>query len=109
MTRRGHYRLRLPNGRSAITGSTPARSAQSAHERASRTEGEKSMTTGAPGKSIELEFTADRECFVRFDGLRIAKRGGGRWTALVPGYRVHSPPDHGTVAVEVLPLSGSVN
>ena len=52
---------------------------------------------------IGIEFDG-RDMFVSFNGQRIAKRGDHRnWVALVPGYRVHSPVDHSTISVEVLP------
>jgi hypothetical protein len=55
---------------------------------------------------IEIELTGV-DCFVRFNGVRIAKRGNHRnWIALLPGYRVTSPPDHSTISVEVLPDLG---
>jgi hypothetical protein len=51
---------------------------------------------------IEIEGDG-KDCFVVFNGLRIAKRGDRRWIALVPGYRVSSPRDHSTITVDVLP------
>ena len=52
-------------------------------------------------KSIEIEIVFDgTDCFVVFDGLRIAKRGDGKWVSLEPGWSVYSPPNHETIAVE---------
>jgi hypothetical protein len=43
------------------------------------------MTTNEPDLSIE--FTGD-DCFVVFEGARIAKREDGKWISLVSGYAV---------------------
>jgi hypothetical protein len=45
------------------------------------------MTTNEPDLSIE--FAGD-DCFVVFEGARIAKREDGKWISLVSGYAVTS-------------------
>lgn len=49
--------------------------------------------------TIKIAF-AGEDCFVVFEGLRIAKRRDGEWVSLEPGWSVSSPPGHDTVAVK---------
>jgi hypothetical protein len=59
-------------------------------------------------ETAEIRIEGDgTDIFVWFNGQRIAQRGDRRWIALVPGYRVHSPLDHSTISVEVLPELGA--
>jgi hypothetical protein len=59
--------------------------------------------------SIQIEFTEDQECFVVFDGKRIAQRKRGEprgsWVALEPGFEVIDGPGY----IEVLYNGVSIN
>jgi hypothetical protein len=52
-----------------------------------------------------LVFTGE-DCFVEFEGLRIAKRGhggtehAGTWISLEPGWTVYSSADRSTITIE---------